>query len=134
MAVTSGFNWLLVCGLTLGACALETTLRIADPDVAATEKREAEQVSCAAWNTEAFFEGATAADVLRCVEAGADPEAQDNDGGKTPLHRAARSAHPSVVTALLEAGAHPQARADDTPFVHGHDNRWKHLENSIKIR
>ena len=64
---------------------------------------------CADWNTEAFFEGATAADVSRCVAAGADVEARNGDGW-TPLHlAAAHSARPPVVTALLNAGADPEA-------------------------
>lgn len=71
---------------------------------------EQAQKPCADWNTESFFEGATAADVSRCVAAGADVEARDDDD-RTPLHNAAfDSESPSVVKALLDAGADPEAR------------------------
>lgn len=41
-------------------------------------------VSCAKWNTWAFFERASAADVSRCLRAGANVNARDA-GGDTPL-------------------------------------------------
>ena len=70
----------------------------------------AAQTPCADWNTEAFFEGATAADVSRCVTAGADVGAR-NDDDQTPLHLAAANSESlPVVRALLEAGADPEAR------------------------
>ena len=68
------------------------------------------QPSCGDWNTQAFFQRATAADGSRCLEAGADLEARGEDGW-TPLHVAAGlSGTPAVVTALLAAGADPAAR------------------------
>ena len=71
------------------------------------------QQSCADWNTQAFFEVATANDVSRCLTAGADPGAPDEDGW-TPLHTAAANGTtPSVVEALLDAGADPRALTRD---------------------
>ena len=67
------------------------------------------QKPCVGWNTESFFESATAADVSRCVAAGADVGARDDDD-RTPLHFAAENSESlPVVRALLEAGADPEA-------------------------
>ena len=67
---------------------------------------------CAAWNTEEFFNQATAAHVGHCISQGADPKARDEDGW-TPLRRAvAIKAHPAVVKVLLDTGADLEARAD----------------------
>ena len=63
------------------------------------------QVDCANWNTRDFFKAAEVSDVIRCLEAGADPN-ERADGGWTPLHRAAAlTANPGVIVALLDAGA-----------------------------
>ena len=70
------------------------------------------RVPCANWNSSPFFEKAAAADVLRCVSAGADLGAR-TEGGWTPLHvAAANTQNPSVVTALLDAGANISARTE----------------------
>ncbi len=45
---------------------------------------QAQVDACAAWNTEAFFEGATAEDVQRCLASGGNIEARD-EFGFTPL-------------------------------------------------
>ena len=65
------------------------------------------QVDCANWNTRDFFKAAEVSDVIRCLEAGADPN-ERADGGWTPLHFAGSA---EAVTALLEAGADPMARS-----------------------
>ena len=52
------------------------------PSLAAT------QVSCADWNTEDFFMEATAQDIARCIETGADPGFR-TVYGLSPLHWAA---------------------------------------------
>ena len=53
--------------------------------------------SCDLWNTEAFFEAAIVEDVTACLEAGADPMAQA-ENGSTPLHRAAaKSTNPAII-------------------------------------
>ena len=92
------------------------------------------QVDCADWNTAAFFEAAEISDVMRCLQAGADPnvlplaalsgnagavkvlleagadlEAR-NERGTTPLHKAALRGNAETVTVLLEAGADLEAR------------------------
>ncbi len=62
-------------------------------------------MSCAEWNTQAYFETATVEDVTACLDAGADPAAT-NDAGVTPLHWAAfRNPNPAVIEALIAAGA-----------------------------
>lgn len=53
-----------------------------------------------------FFEAAEASDVVRCLQAGADPNARDEDG-ETPLHWAKTG---EVVAMLLQAGADLDAR------------------------
>ena len=67
-------------------------------------------ISCGDWNTRKFFECAGAADVARCLKAGAKVNARDKFGS-TPLHLAARwSKSPAVVAALLKAVAQVNAR------------------------
>ena len=67
-------------------------------------------VSCEGWNTSWFFQRAGAADISRCLNTGADPNARDEDG-LTPLHYAAtESETPAIVTALVRAGSNPNAR------------------------
>ena len=70
------------------------------------------QVDCADWNTAAFFEAAEVSDVTRCLQAGANLEAGDDELGFTPLHWSAMSGTIEAVTALLEAGADPKARSE----------------------
>ena len=67
---------------------------------------------CDEWNTRAFFESATAADVSACLAAGADLDARDPNGW-TPLHMATQwSESPEVIRVLLAAGAVLDARAN----------------------
>ena len=77
-------------------------------------KTTGEQLSCEAWNTRAFFVAATGADVVRCLEDGANIEAQD-EYGWTPLRWAAQASSPDVARALLDAGA-DVAEAGWTPL------------------
>jgi len=68
-------------------------------------------VSCAKWNTWAFFERASAADVSRCLRAGADVNPRIKGSRRTPLHGAAeQNKNPAVVDALLKGGANVNAR------------------------
>ena len=66
--------------------------------------------------TDALFEAAvvgTASEVKAALSAGADPGARDERIGGTPLHWAAsNNANPSVIKALIEGGANPDARAE----------------------
>ncbi len=67
-------------------------------------------VSCEDWNTASFFERADAAELSRCIKAGAKVDARDETGA-TPLHLVAQHGKsPAVVTALVEAGARVGAR------------------------
>ena len=68
-------------------------------------------MDCSEWNTQEFFEAATASDVTTCLAAGSDVAAQDNDDSATPLHWAAwLNEDRAVIEALLAAGADVQAR------------------------
>ena len=106
----------LAAGLAVAACHPTPSAVQVQPD-------------CAAWNSEAFFEAASAGDVRACLQAGADPNARGPylssllGGYYTPLHSAAFWGHADVITALLEAGADPKARDNDgrTP-LHEADN------------
>ena len=69
--------------------------------------------SCEDWNTASFFGRANAADVGRCLEAGANVSARDETGA-TPLHLAAKHGKSAtVMAALVKSGARLGAR-DDT--------------------
>ena len=71
-------------------------------------------VNCEEWNTEPFFESATASVVTACLAAGVDVAARDDDR-ITPLHWAAWSSRdPAVIKALLTAGADLEARNDNS--------------------
>ena len=94
------------------------------------------QVDCTDWNTAAFFEVAEVSDVTRCLQAGANLEGRDGLSGFTPLHYAAQLRTTiEYVTALLAAGADPNARdsdgkltfdyARDNEQVKGIDAYWK---------
>ena len=65
-----------------------------------------------------FYSLATAADVMRCLDAGADPNSRTSEG-RTPLHSAALfSDAATVILALLEAGAdlHSRSEFGETPL------------------
>ena len=56
---------------------------------------------------EMFYKDITPAELLKCLEVGADPDTINNSG-LTPLHLAAAySANPTIITVLVEAGADP---------------------------
>ena len=80
----------------------------------AVKKRQVERrvgtarVSCEKWNTPAFFKSADLADLARCLKV-KKPDAR-NQYGRTPLHYAAQGEAPALVTALVKAGADPNAR------------------------
>ena len=97
-----------------GVQTVETT----QPATVESAAASVEALNCEAWNTEAFFESATASVVRACLDAGADPGAVDVHS-ITLLHRAAAiSEDPAVIEALLAAGADPTTRTQevDTPL------------------
>ena len=61
------------------------------------------------WNTSTFFQSATPETIRACVSAGENVNSRSPDG-RTPLHFAATNTDdPSVIRALLGAGARPGA-------------------------
>ena len=71
-----------------------------------------EEPSCGQWNTEEFFETATAKDVAACLADGTGVGVR-GESGITPLHWAAfGNQNPAVIQALLAAGADPMARPE----------------------
>ena len=65
---------------------------------------------CEGWESEEYFESAPLEEVMACLDTGVDLEDRD-ERDRTPLHRAAAHANdPSVVGALLSAGARTTAQ------------------------
>ena len=62
------------------------------------------QVNCSAWNTQSYFEAATAEDIEGCLEAGKDPNEWD-ENALNPLYWAVRYGTSESVRVLLENGA-----------------------------
>ena len=71
---------------------------------------EGELIDCANWHTAAFFEVAEVLDVIRCLQAGADPNAGAGSGFPLLHVAAANTENPAVIVALLKAGADLEAR------------------------
>lgn len=68
----------------------------------------AEQTHCDNWKAGYFASLALPADYVRCLDAGADPNARDGER-QTLLHRALENQDPEVTALLLDAGADPNA-------------------------
>ena len=71
------------------------------------------EVDCADWNNAFFFDEAEAPDVTRCLQAGVDPNARDENGWTPLLAAATFTANPAVIVALLDAGADSNARDEN---------------------
>ena len=59
--------------------------------------------------TKTFFDLASAMDIARCLNAGKNIEARDEEGA-TPLHKAVYNDNPEALQALLNAGADGEAK------------------------
>lgn len=70
---------------------------------------QAQVHDCGAWNTEAFFEGATAEDVQRCLASGVNIEARD-EFGFTPLASAVWADNVKAMKELIDADARLDVR------------------------
>lgn len=69
-------------------------------------------IECAEWNTTVFYYFATPALIAACLSGGAEVSDRD-EGGKTPLHHAARdAADPNVLHSLVLAGAEVNSTDD----------------------
>ena len=66
---------------------------------------------CPDWNTAAFFDRASVADVRACLDAGESVNAMAPDG-RTPLHFAATRDDPAIIAVLISAGARPARKAE----------------------
>ena len=90
---------------------------------------EQEAVDCGEWNIESFFRSASVGDTSPLyLAAGADTAAR-TEGGYTPLHHGSwYNRDPSVIEALLAAGADLTAGSDDGRYtaafrrIHGNMN------------
>ena len=82
------------------------------------------------WPSSVYFteEGSRFAAVKKCLEAGADPNAQDEDG-YAPLHHAANRGHLPTIWLLVKAGAHPDKRTElgFTPLTRAMGRRINNL-------
>ena len=76
------------------------------------------RLDCNDWNSAGFFRKATAADVKRCLAAGANIEARSEFGGRTPLHLAVCGGNSDRASVLIKAGAEVNAcaKGDSTPL------------------
>ncbi|MBC6412390.1 MAG: ankyrin repeat domain-containing protein, partial [Hyphomonadaceae bacterium] len=79
--------------------------------VGSCDRNAGARVDCSLWNSSVFFATATAADVRRCLAAGAEVNARDTFG-QTPLHLAAKKGNAETVTALVKAGADIEVREE----------------------
>lgn len=69
-------------------------------------------IECAEWNTTVFYYFATPEIIAACLSGGAEVSVRD-EGGKTPLHHAARdAADPNVLRSLVLAGAEVNSTDD----------------------
>ena len=111
--MTSDEVLLVIRPFASATCLWFASLLVATPAIA--------EVSCNAWNTVDFFESASAADVSRCLTAGADVNAKDGYG-RQPLHHAASHSDTpaAIIPLLVNAGA--DVNANDRP-VEGREGR-----------
>ena len=101
--------------------AVVTALKKAQ-DKPSARQRVPRRASCEKWNTPAFFNGASLADLSRCLKVN-NPNAR-NKNGRTPLHYAAQGENPAVVAELAKAGADPNARDERGGWTPLHLAAW----------
>ena len=110
------FAVILLPGLVVSAAVLvpSTAPVFRVTVVTAAAEASAGAVNCDNWNTEEFFESATAEIVAACLAAGSEEPAVHDLAGRTPLYYAARyNDIPGVTAALLAAGADVNGHVGD---------------------